>query len=196
MTGMIYMTYSAGCYDIAVIGAGHAGIEAAPRYATKARLITLLSLQSIWTRSAAVHAAPRSGGTAKGHLVRELDALSGEMEQTADRVLLAVENAQPRQRLYGAHLTPRSDRQEKIRRHDEAQAQSCRKTSSCVRRKSRTSKGRQRLRADHTYARGVLLPKPLSSQRVHISTEESTNRGQLRRAARRAFPRDKAGQES
>ena len=65
--------YNAGDYDVAVIGAGHAGIEAAlasARLGAKT-LIFSISLESI----ANMPCNPTIGGTSKGHLVKEIDAL-------------------------------------------------------------------------------------------------------------------------
>lgn len=80
------MNYEMGNYDIAVIGAGHAGIEAAlaaARLGMKTLLFTL-SLDGL----ANMPCNPSIGGTAKGHLVRELDALGGEMGKAADATML------------------------------------------------------------------------------------------------------------
>ena len=76
------MTYHAGSCDIAVIGAGHAGIEAAlagARLGLKTILFTI-SLDAVGN----MPCNPAIGGTGKGHLVRELDALGGEMGLAAD----------------------------------------------------------------------------------------------------------------
>ncbi len=78
--------YNAGKFDIAVIGAGHAGVEAAlaaARLGCRVVLFTI-SLDSI----ANMPCNPSIGGTAKGHLVRELDALGGEMGRAADATML------------------------------------------------------------------------------------------------------------
>lgn len=75
-------TFSEGIYDIVVIGAGHAGCEAAlaaARTGLKTAMLTL-NLDSI----AFMACNPSIGGTAKGHLVREIDALGGEMGVNAD----------------------------------------------------------------------------------------------------------------
>ena len=75
-------TYEAGSYDIAVVGAGHAGIEAALA-AARLGLRTLcftINLDAVGN----MPCNPAIGGTGKGHLVRELDALGGEMAKAAD----------------------------------------------------------------------------------------------------------------
>lgn len=80
------MNYFAGEYDIAVIGAGHAGIEASlasARLGAKVILFTI-NLDAVGN----MPCNPSIGGTAKGHLVRELDALGGEMGKVADKVFL------------------------------------------------------------------------------------------------------------
>ena len=80
------MDYEAGSYDIAVIGAGHAGIEAALA-AARLGLNTLcftVNLDAVGN----MPCNPAIGGTGKGHLVRELDALGGEMAKAADRACI------------------------------------------------------------------------------------------------------------
>ena len=79
--------YCAGSYDIAVIGAGHAGVEAALAAARLGCSVVIftISLDAV----ANMPCNPSIGGTAKGHLVRELDALGGEMGRAADAVLRA-----------------------------------------------------------------------------------------------------------
>ncbi len=76
------MDYIAGKYDIAVIGAGHAGCEAALSAARLGcRVVCFaINLDSVGN----MPCNPAIGGTAKGHLVRELDALGGEMGRAAD----------------------------------------------------------------------------------------------------------------
>lgn len=75
-------TYDAGTVDVAVVGAGHAGIEAglaAARLGCKTIVFTI-NLDAVGN----CPCNPSIGGTAKGHLVREIDALGGEMGKTAD----------------------------------------------------------------------------------------------------------------
>ena len=76
------MTYDAGSFDIAVIGAGHAGIEAALAAARLgcSTIVFTINLDAVGN----CPCNPSIGGTAKGHLVREIDALGGEMGRTAD----------------------------------------------------------------------------------------------------------------
>ncbi len=80
------MNYFAGEYDVAVIGAGHAGIEAAlasARLGCKTAIFTI-NMDAVGN----CPCNPSIGGTAKGHLVREIDALGGEMGKTADECFL------------------------------------------------------------------------------------------------------------
>ena len=82
------MKYNAGKYDIAVIGAGHAGCEAALA-AARLGMRTLLfsiSLECV----ANMPCNPNIGGTSKGHLVREIDALGGEMGKNIDKSMIQV----------------------------------------------------------------------------------------------------------
>ena len=77
------MKYDAGEYDVAVIGAGHAGCEAALACARKGHktLLFSITLENI----ANMPCNPNIGGTSKGHLVREIDALGGEMGKNIDK---------------------------------------------------------------------------------------------------------------
>lgn len=78
--------YKAGSYDAAVIGAGHAGIEAAlacARLGLKT-IVFAINLDSVGN----MPCNPSIGGTAKGHLVREIDALGGEMGKAADATFI------------------------------------------------------------------------------------------------------------
>lgn len=80
------MKYNAGEYDIAVIGAGHAGCEAALASARmgKKTLLFSISLEAV----ANMPCNPNIGGTSKGHLVREIDALGGEMGKNIDKAFI------------------------------------------------------------------------------------------------------------
>lgn len=80
------MKYFAGEYDVVVIGAGHAGCEAALASARMGckTLICTMNLDSI----AMMPCNPNVGGTAKGHLVKELDALGGEMAVNIDETFI------------------------------------------------------------------------------------------------------------
>ena len=82
------MEYNAGNYDVAVIGAGHAGCEAAlacARLGMKT-LIFSISLEAI----ANMPCNPHIGGSSKGHLVREIDALGGEMAKNIDKTMIQI----------------------------------------------------------------------------------------------------------
>jgi tRNA uridine 5-carboxymethylaminomethyl modification enzyme len=80
------LSYHAGEYDVAVIGAGHAGCEAALACARLGfkTIIFAINLDTV----ANLPCNPNIGGTAKGHLVREIDALGGEMGKAADATFI------------------------------------------------------------------------------------------------------------
>ena len=80
------MEYTAGKIDVAVVGAGHAGIEAALATARLGceTVIFTINLDAVGN----LPCNPAIGGTAKGHLVRELDALGGEMGLAADKACI------------------------------------------------------------------------------------------------------------
>ena len=82
------MKYNAGKYDVAVIGAGHAGCEAAlatARLGLKTLLFSI-SLEAV----ANMPCNPHIGGSSKGHLVREIDALGGEMGKNIDKTMIQI----------------------------------------------------------------------------------------------------------
>jgi len=82
------MEYYGGAYDVVVIGAGHAGCEAALACARMGMktLVTAINLDSI----AMMACNPSIGGPAKGNLVREVDALGGEMGINADQTMIQI----------------------------------------------------------------------------------------------------------
>ncbi len=75
--------YIAESYDVAVIGGGHAGVEAALAAARLGCKTIMFTVSLDWVANMPCN--PSIGGTAKGHLVRELDALGGEMGKAADK---------------------------------------------------------------------------------------------------------------
>ncbi|MCR2032250.1 tRNA uridine-5-carboxymethylaminomethyl(34) synthesis enzyme MnmG [Anaerofustis stercorihominis] len=80
------MSFLAGEYDVIVIGAGHAGCEAALASARKGSRTLLLTLNL--DALAMMPCNPSIGGTGKGHLVREIDALGGEMGKNIDKTFI------------------------------------------------------------------------------------------------------------
>lgn len=82
------MSFNAGKYDIAVIGAGHAGCEAALAAARMGlkTLVFSITLECV----ANMPCNPHIGGSSKGHLVREIDALGGEMGKNIDKTLIQI----------------------------------------------------------------------------------------------------------
>ncbi|GAW93653.1 tRNA uridine-5-carboxymethylaminomethyl(34) synthesis enzyme MnmG [Calderihabitans maritimus] len=119
------MEYLAGKYDVIVIGAGHAGCEAAlasARMGCRTLLLTL-SLDNI----ALMPCNPAVGGPAKGHLVREIDALGGEMGINTDKSYIQIRmlntgkgpavyalRAQTDKKLYQREMTLTLERQDNL----------------------------------------------------------------------------------
>ncbi len=80
------MLFMDGAFDVAVIGAGHAGIEAGLAAARLGCHTAVFTINMDWVGNMPCN--PSIGGTAKGHLVREVDALGGEMGKAADATFL------------------------------------------------------------------------------------------------------------
>ena len=119
------MEYFADTFDIAVIGAGHAGIEAGLAAARLGCKTAVFTMNLDWVGNMACN--PSIGGTSKGHLVREIDALGGEMGRAADANTLqsrmlnvgkgpAVHSlrAQIDRRAYTAYMKHCLERQERL----------------------------------------------------------------------------------
>ena len=119
------MKFDAGSYDVAVIGAGHAGIEAGLACARMGlrTVVFTINLDAVGN----MPCNPAIGGTGKGHLVRELDALGGEMAKAADACCIqyrmlnlgkgpAVHSlrAQADRRRYQEHMKLLLERQENL----------------------------------------------------------------------------------
>lgn len=80
------LLYDAGHYDVIVVGAGHAGIEAGLACARMGQKVIILTISLDAVGMMACN--PSIGGTAKGHLVKEVDALGGEMGKAIDQVFI------------------------------------------------------------------------------------------------------------
>lgn len=119
------MEFSAGKYDVAVIGAGHAGIEAALASARLGCRTVIFTITLDFVGNMPCN--PSIGGTSKGHLVREIDALGGEMGKAADKNTIqsrmlnrgkgpAVHSlrAQIDRRTYSAYMKHCLEKQEKL----------------------------------------------------------------------------------
>ena len=115
------------CFDVIVIGAGHAGCEAA--YAA-ARLGARVAICTLSTDTVAhMPCNPAVGGTAKGHLVREIDALGGLMGRAIDATGIQFKLLN-RSRGPGGVVAARAGGQEDLRRVGEARARGASRTSN------------------------------------------------------------------
>ena len=98
------MEYFADTFDIAVIGAGHAGIEAGLAAARLGCKTAVFTMNLDWVGNMACN--PSIGGTSKGHLVREIDALGGEMGAGCSMLERALPFTACAHRLTGAPTLP------------------------------------------------------------------------------------------
>ena len=80
------MTFHSQKYDLIVVGAGHAGCEAALAAARMGCRVVLMAIDL--DKLAAMPCSPSIGGMAKGQLVKEIDALGGEMAKTTDKTAI------------------------------------------------------------------------------------------------------------
>ena len=119
------MKYNAGDYDVAVIGAGHAGCEAALACSRKGHKTVLFSISLECVANMPCN--PNIGGTSKGHLVREIDALGGEMGKNIDKTYIQSRmlnkskgpavyslRAQADRKKYGQEMKHTLEKQEKL----------------------------------------------------------------------------------
>ena len=111
--------YQAGAYDVAVVGAGHAGIEAALSCARMGLSVVIFSLNLDAVGNMPCN--PSIGGTAKGHLVREIDALGGEMALCADANILQLRMLN-RGKGAGGAFASGADRPPRLSGHHETRA--------------------------------------------------------------------------
>ncbi len=90
-----------GAYEVIVVGAGHAGCEAALASARMGRktLLLTMNLDSV----ALMPCNPSMGGPAKGHLIKEIDALGGEIGRNTDRTFIQIRLLNTRERWSPAH---------------------------------------------------------------------------------------------
>ena len=146
------MTYNAGTVDVAVVGAGHAGIEAglaAARLGCSTVVFTI-NLDAVGN----CPCNPSIGGTAKGHLVREIDALGGEMGKTADACTIQSRMLNLGKGPAGP-LPAGPDRPEPVRPHHEAQAGDLPQPAAAPGRGGQAGAGRGRLASHHPAGGGV-----------------------------------------
>ncbi|NLW70960.1 MAG: tRNA uridine-5-carboxymethylaminomethyl(34) synthesis enzyme MnmG [Eubacteriaceae bacterium] len=108
------MKFEAGKYDAVVVGAGHAGCEAALACARKGKKTLLLTMHL--DAVAMMPCNPSIGGTGKGHLVREIDALGGQMGKVIDKTYLQIKTLNTSK---GAAVHSLRAQADKARYHDE-----------------------------------------------------------------------------